>query len=497
MCSPAKSVMKPEYWRQRLIPRSLVSRMLLLTLLAVALAQTFSSLLWVNQFQNREIEGLQETTHDLALSAASTVRFFTRLPLEYRHIVLDQLRNMGGTRFFVSLNKEEIRIIPTPDTSRKQLVLDEFTRTLTQVLGSQATIKVEFSRPQDLRILNNDTLLSDLPRSWSHFSISYGNYSPPVLVTQIEVAKGEWLYLAALLPAPYVTLEDNYFTLQQAFFLLFTAAFLLLFIFTLVRWQIRPLRNLARAAQRLSSNLDQPPLKIMGSSEIQAASVAFNAMQQRLRRYIDDRERLFSSISHDLKTPITRLRLRVELLDDEVKYAKFNQDLDELEMMVKGALQTVKDTDIHENIEPIDLNKMLRQMLEDYNATATGNASDPKVVLEGKLTHPYRGKPLALKRCLTNLIDNALKYGTQVTVRLAEADQRIVVAILDDGPGVPEEVIERLFEPYYRLDRDKEISGTGLGLGIARNIVHAHGGQLSLANRPEGGLEVNLSLPRN
>jgi len=483
--------MKLERWRQRLIPRSLVSRMLLLTLLAVALAQTFSSLIWVNQFQNREIEGLQETTHDLALSAASTVRFFTRLPLEYRHIVLDQLRNMGGTRFFVSLNKEEIRIIPTPDTSRKQMVLEEFTRTLKQALGSRITIKVEFSRPQDLRILNNDTLLSDLPRSWAHFSISYGNYSPPVLVTQIEVAEGEWLYLAALLPAPYVTLEDNYFTLQQAIFLLFTTAFLLLFIFALVRWQTRPLRNLAKAAERLSTNLDQPPLKIMGSSEIQAASVAFNAMQQRLRRYIDDRERLFSSISHDLKTPITRLRLRVELLDDEVKYAKFNQDLDELEMMVKGALQTVKDTDIHENIEPIDLNKMLKQMLEDYNATG------PRVTLEGQLDHPYRGKPLALKRCLTNLIDNALKYGTQVTVHLTDEEQKIGIAVQDDGPGVPDELIDRLFEPYYRLERDKDSSGSGLGLGIARNIVHAHGGHLHLANRPEGGLEVSLSLPRN
>ncbi|WP_429196675.1 HAMP domain-containing protein, partial [Aeromonas veronii] len=144
-------------------------------------------------------------------------------------------------------------------------------------------------------------------------------------------------------------------------FIALMTVFLCFFTFMLVRWQTRPLRRLAKAAVNLGKDIDQPSLKEEGASEIVAATRAFNIMQHRIRRYIDDRERLFSSISHDLKTPITRLRLRVELLDDEVQIAKFNKDLDELELMVKGALQTVKETDIHENIEEIDINALLEQ----------------------------------------------------------------------------------------------------------------------------------------
>jgi signal transduction histidine kinase len=211
-------------------------------------------------------------------------------------------------------------------------------------------------------------------------------------------------------------------------------------------------------------------------------------MQHRIRRYIDDRERLFSSISHDLKTPITRLRLRVELLDDEVQIGKFNKDLDELELMVKGALQTVKETDIHENIEEIDINALLEQMAESMNL------HDERLTIEGHCKWPYRGKLLALKRCIGNLVDNGIKYGQRVRIIIMDDAEMLILFIMDEGPGLPEDQFERIFEPYYRLSTDQ--AGTGLGLGIARNISHAHGGDLVLENRPQGGLQATLSLPR-
>ena len=177
--------------------------------------------------------------------------------------------------------------------------------------------------------------------SWARSTLLLAPISAPVLVTQIEIEQGEWLDLAALLPAPYVLREASLLPPRQTRFILMLTAILFLFTFALVRWQTRPLRHLATAAVTLGRDIDQPPLPEVGASEIVAVTRAINTMQHRIRRYIDDRERLFSSISHDLKTPITRLRLRVELLDDEQQIAKFSKDLDDLELMVKGALQIV------------------------------------------------------------------------------------------------------------------------------------------------------------
>ncbi|WP_167386695.1 ATP-binding protein [Aeromonas cavernicola] len=470
-------------WRA-LLPRSLLSRMILLLLLAILLSQTILTGIWMQQIQKRELEGMLSTSRNLAMSAASTVSFFKSLPLQYRHIALDQLRNMGGSRFFVSLNEDEIHIRAIPDSERKTLVLREVQKVLAGKLSDAMTIKVDFSRPDELHVFNNETLLADLPSSWARYALSLEPLNPPILVTQIEIKPGEWLYL----PAPYMTLDDTVMPSNQLRFIALMTVFLCFFTFMLVRWQTRPLRRLAKAAVNLGKDIDQPPLKEEGASEIVAATRAFNIMQHRIRRYIDDRERLFSSISHDLKTPITRLRLRVELLGNEQQIGKFNKDLDELELMVKGALQTVKETDIHENIEQIDINALLEQMAESLNL------HDQRLTIEGHCKWPYRGKLLALKRCIGNLFDNGIRYGQRVRVIIMDDAEILTLFIMDEGPGLPPDQFERIFEPYYRLSTDQ--AGSGLGLGIARNIAHAHGGDLVLENRPQGGLQATLSLPR-
>ena len=168
----------------------------------------------------------------------------------------------------------------------------------------------------------------------------------------------------------------------------------------------------------MSLGAEVEPVAEGGGSEVVEVGRAFNAMRERISRYLTERSQLFSAISHDLRTPITRLRLRVELLEDEQLQAKFGRDLDELELLVKGALQCVKDTDIHENIEPVDLNHVLDCLVEPYLAP-NGNG---RVTQQGRALAAYPGKPLALKRCIGNLIDNALKYGrtrtcTSMTMR--------------------------------------------------------------------------------
>lgn len=483
--------MKNDQLLSRFKPRSLLARMILLVLGSILLAQTIVSLIWFSQTQRQDDESLLGVTRSLALSTASTVNFFRSLPIEYRHIVLDQLRDMGGTRFFVSLNEEAIAINPIDDTTKKRLVIGEMHKILNQKLGPAMDLRVEFSSPTDLHVFNNQVLLKDLPPSWSEHTLIIGDLNAPILVTQMQLAEHEWLYLAALLPAPHTLLDQGRFPMEQALFTALMTCFLLVIGYAATRWLTEPLKRLSQAATNLGRDIDQPQLPENGPTEVSEAARAFNAMQSRLQRYIRDRETLFSAISHDLKTPITRIRLRAELLEEDEHRERLIRNLDELEMMVKGALQSVKDTDIHENIEEIDVIAMLLNIREELGEEAA------KMQVIGELRRPFRGKPLALKRCMTNLIDNAIKYGKRVRVTVTDYENALYLYFRDFGPGVPMLERERIFEPYVRLDNSPHReSGTGLGLGIVRNIVHAHGGSIALSNHPQGGLLIRVLLPR-
>ncbi|XHF86660.1 ATP-binding protein [Vibrio sp. HN007] len=474
------------------MPKSLVSRTLWLSLLPVILAQLVATNVWYSNSKYRDLQGLHSTATSMASNFVSTANFFQSLPLQYRHVVLNQLRNIGGTRFFVSFNEEEIKIDPAKESEMRNVAKNVFREVLEQKLEktpSPEHLKVEFSRPETLRVLTNDTLLRDLPKSWAHYTLTLEPLNPPILVVQIQLAEKEWLYIAALLPAPYTTLEDDFISTNQMFFIFFITACLMLLAYFMIRKQVKPLKRLAQAANSLSRDIDQPALKEEGASELVTATQAFNHMQKALRRHIDDRERLFSAISHDLKTPITRLRIRSELIEDEQRGLKFNKDLDELELMVKGALQIVKDTDIHENLVLVDVREMLDNIAEHHNTHQN------KVIFDGTDIEPYQCKPLALKRCLSNLIDNGVKYGDRVTVVIQDTSEWLELTILDEGPGIPENRLEDVFKPYFRLSDDN--TGHGLGMGIARSIIRAHGGKLTISNHQAGGLRVEVRLPRD
>jgi signal transduction histidine kinase len=259
-----------------------------------------------------------------------------------------------------------------------------------------------------------------------------------------------------------------------------------------VRWVTGPLSTLASAAEQLGEDINRPPLPETGPIEARRAARAFNTMQGRLARFISDRTRILTAMSHDLKTPITRLRLRTELLDDEALRAKFSKDLEEMESMVAHTLDFMRDASASEPVQRVDFMALLESLQTDYQDM--GNT----VEVEGRLAHPFTCRPLALRRCLSNLVDNAIRYGKRATLRAEEGAKRITIRVLDEGPGIADEELERAFEPFFRGEssRSRETGGTGLGLGIARNIAHAHGGDLVLKNRPSGGLEAILTLPQ-
>jgi signal transduction histidine kinase len=259
-----------------------------------------------------------------------------------------------------------------------------------------------------------------------------------------------------------------------------------------VRWATRPLKALADAADELGRNLDRTPMPERGPLEVERAARAFNTMQARLAGSVRERSATLAAMSHDLQTPVTRLRLRAELLEDGELKKKIAQDVEEMQAMIRATLDFMRGSESAERVQPVDVTALLESLQAD--AAELGG----QVTLEGSTARPFVGRPQALKRCLGNLIDNALKYGKSATLLVEDDRERLVIRVRDRGPGIPETELERVFEPFYRLEisRGRDTGGTGLGLSIARNVAQLHGGTLILRNTKDVGLEAVLTLPR-
>jgi signal transduction histidine kinase len=260
------------------------------------------------------------------------------------------------------------------------------------------------------------------------------------------------------------------------------------FIFS--RRMSTPIAQFAEAAERLGRDPSAPPVRLTGSSEIAVAARALNDMQERLRRYVDDRTAMMGAIAHDLRTPLTRLRFRIETLPDDQR-AKIAADLDQMEAMISAALNFVRDATRPGERKPLELSSLLDSLCDEM--TETGAAAE--VVAEEKVV--VEGDPMALRRLFANLLDNAVKFGGAARVRIFRDVGMAVVEIDDDGPGVPVEDVERVFEPFYRREpsRSRQTGGIGLGLAVVRSIARGHGGDVTLRNRAGGGLTVVVRLP--
>lgn len=269
-------------------------------------------------------------------------------------------------------------------------------------------------------------------------------------------------------------------------------ALVIVLIWYATRMTVRPLTRLAQAAHGLGLDLHQPPLPEDGPSEVREAAHAFNTMQRRIRQDIEERERFLAAVSHDLRTPVTRLRLRSELLLDEQLRERSLHDLDEMQQMLDGALDFLRGKAVDEALAPLDLVALLESIVDDQ--AEAGH----EVRLSAPASARIVGRPQALRRAIGNLIDNALKYGQRAQVELQAGADGVRILVEDEGPGLPEEELEQVFEPFYRVEssRNRETGGVGLGLSIVRQIARKHGGDIALANRPGGGLRATLWLPQ-
>jgi signal transduction histidine kinase len=256
---------------------------------------------------------------------------------------------------------------------------------------------------------------------------------------------------------------------------------------------VLPLTALAAAAEQFGRGLDTPPLPRDGAREFVAITRAFDDMRERISRFIAERAAMLAAIGHDLRTPLTRLRLRVERVADPTLRAELARDVAELETLATETRDFSAIAQSRGANDKVDLASLAATI-----ADAHADRGDD-VTYHGPRHAPVRGRPDALRRAIENLVENALRYAGQATLRLADGDGELRLSVDDSGPGVPETEIERVFEPFVRLEasRNRDTGGTGLGLSIARDLVRGHGGEIQLENRREGGLRATIILPKS
>lgn len=259
-----------------------------------------------------------------------------------------------------------------------------------------------------------------------------------------------------------------------------------------MRLVTRPLKRLADAADQLGPDLQPSLVAESGPAEVAQAARAFNAMQRRIAGYLNERMQILAAISHDLQTPITRMRLRVDLLEGMPEADKFRHDLDAMRTLVQegvGYAKTLQGS--QEQLRRLDLDALVRSIANDYADTGS------PVTMAGEVTVPVTTRPHALRRILTNLVDNALKYGERAELRVRLEQDHLYIDVCDTGPGIPEAQLLAVLQPFYRVEgsRNRETGGSGLGLAIAHQLALSLAGELSLHNRSEGGLCARLKLP--
>ncbi len=446
---------------KRLIPDSIAGRTLMVMLIGLALSHAISIAMYV------------------------TDRSSTLISIDGRHI---------GDR--IATIDRLIRRLSAPERKRvAELVNEEIFKV---TLTGKSPLKKQPETGERIRGLR-DSLIEHLDRNATRdIRVQYMGMRPiktdnsrienvETVMASLSLPGNNWLNFTVPLrsPKPFWSFR---FGLSMLVMLIAVAFFSAIVVHQLTR----PLADLARASQRLGIDVKAPPLPERGPAEIRQATQAFNQMQSRIRRFVEDRTQMLAAISHDLGTPIARMRLRAEFVEDEEQQQKMLADLDDMEKMVFSALSFARDDSAREAMALVDLRTLLQRVCHDlsdtgYQVTLTLNDE----------TIACKCRPVALRRALNNLVENAAKYGNEARVSVAKRTNTIIVMIDDDGPGIPEDQREDVFKPFFRLEgsRSRETGGTGLGMTVARTIIRAHGGDIVLSNRTKGGLRMEVYLP--
>lgn len=453
--------------------RSMAGRVFLILLVGVLAS---AALTWWLAFGERQRAVAELRDARAAELIEQSVLTLDALPAQQRPHHLERARRFG-VRY---------ELVTTLDaTERANALPGPFSRMLAQRLGSDFLVTPLKLAPASCPAPRNRNRGDGGMMAWQRPPPAQaGNGCEGVAV---RLRDGQFLRATILPPRNAAPPLPADLPLYLALFLLCIAAL----VFAVTRMTMLPLRQLADAARALGDDVHRPPLPLQGATEIRQATTAFNAMQARIRQQIQQRTEMLAAITHDLQTPLTRLRLRLEKVGDAALREKLIEDLAATQALVKEGLGLARSMDSAEPMQTVDLDSLLDSVCAD----AADAGED--VLLEGRSRMSVQARPTALRRCLTNLVDNAVKYGGYARVQVQPQGGQVRITVLDGGPGIPADQQAQVFEPFYRVEnsRSRESGGTGLGLTIARNIIEQHGGSITLANRPEGGLALTLMLP--
>jgi signal transduction histidine kinase len=464
----------------RFLPRSLFGRTLLVLaagLLVVELASVILNLM------DRGGSVYQLAAGQMAARIAQAARILNRLPAAKRRAILAEL---GDRQLQVALSARRLAVIPGYEEQDRYE--NAFAAMLHRRLGASWPVSVEITPhpPGQLPVAEEGAMTA--LEMWITRYFYYLRPQSFSVVVQVGLEDGSVAVFDATIPQePLGRLK----TLALRLLLIVAACFALAAV--LVYMMTQSLQRLARDADTLGENPERPALPESGPSEVLPVIAAFNRMRARMHAQLRERTGMLGAISHDLKTPIMRLRLRSEMCPDGDMRSKMQGDLNEMDAMIGATLDFFRDLDPEPERRPLDVNALVESVCEDHREV--GQA----VAMRGAATTLYEGDVQALRRCLENLVENAIAYGGNAEIEIDDAADRLRIAVRDHGSGIPEAELERVFEPYYRLEssRNRRSGGTGLGLSIARNIARRHGGDIVLRNAPGGGgLIAALELPR-
>jgi signal transduction histidine kinase len=478
----------------RFFPKSLFGQTLLVLLLGLVVSHAIGAWFYAGAREQavRAIGG-----YAAAQRVANLSRLVEEAPPDWRPRIVQAL---SDPTFRVALSAEPPRLPPNDAQGAAQAIEDYVRQQLPNRADRQvrAAVLLPADRPPDARFGPPfDPRQYPGPMGGGMGAMMHGMMGPGYggfgafgasrgLQVAVKLADGQWLSFATTLPQGAPSLSWQF---------MISMAVMGVIVIAVSVWAVRrltaPLGVLSSAADRLGRDVAAEPLVESGTIEMQNAARAFNRMQERLRRLIESRTQMLAALSHDLRTPLTLLRLRTEEVADTEERDKMLNTIGEMDEMIGTTLAFARGEVHAEPRRKVDIAALLASVVDDI-----ADAGMP-VAMTPAAPAIHDCQPGALKRALTNLLDNAVKYGKRAQAAISSDDKGIEITIDDDGPGIAEAELAKVFQPFYRIEdsRSRDSGGTGLGLAIAQAIVQAQGGELTLANRPQGGLRASIKLP--
>ncbi len=482
---------------KKLWPQKLLTQMIVLVVLALLLAQGISTWLLSRAYQDQMIA---HSERHFSRQFGAMIRLLEQAPAELHPAVLKAWKRPGVSYRFSQQLPPDLRDQPQRYQSREKRVIRLMERKLGDSYRGRITVRLELVPSNDRQHPPAPDARQSLPRREEGFrrpALETHNSSPasrfrprgmPLkqLMLAVKLDNGQWFIAHS--SAPDFSLLASRQTLN---FVVIACVLVLLVVIFQIRKITRPLSSLAIAANNLGRGRKVEPLPEIGPSDVKETVTAFNRMNDRLQRFVSDRTRMLAALSHDLRTPMTSMRLRLELMEDSDEKQRLLQSLDEMQQMSEATLTFVRHSGDVEPTQTVDLTALVDSLVEDLCEIGMAVQCDSLTPVVMEL------RPVSIKRALRNLMENAVHYGDKARVNLSLDKNQAVISIIDSGPGIAESEKESVFEPFVRLEqsRNRQTGGMGLGLSIARQIIRSHGGELELVNL-QPGLKAVVTLPK-